>query len=83
MEHHVAGQRVAVCLGASLRVEHLRDVAQVAEDVESVEGKGEAELGYGLADACVPHEVVGVGACVGVASVAVEGEVADELHVPG
>ena len=42
MEHHVAGQRVAVCLGAALRVEHLRDVAQVAEDVESVEGKSAA-----------------------------------------
>ena len=57
MEHHVAGQRVAVCLGAALRVEHLRDVAQVVEDVESVEGKSAAIAGgslFSVSQNCFP-----------------------------
>ena len=81
--HDVAGQGVAVCFGAALRVDDLRDIAELIEDIESVEGEGEARLGEGLAQACVPHEVVSVGGAVGIAAARVHGEVGAELECCG
>ena len=69
--HDVAGQGVAVCFGATLRVDDLRDVAKLIEDIESVESEGDARLGEGLAESCVPHEVVGVGTACGISAMAV------------
>ena len=75
MGHDVAGQRVAVCFGAALRVDDLRDVAKLIEDVKSVEGEGDARLGEGLAQACVPHEVVGVGTAGGEVGAAIQANI--------
>ena len=75
MEHHVAGQRVAVDLSAALRVDDLRDVAKLIEDIESVEGEGEASLGEGLAQAYVPHEVVGVRTAGGEVGAAIQANI--------
>ena len=81
--HDVAGQGVAVCFGAALRVDDLRDIAKLIEDVKAVEGEGEARLGEGLAQACVPHEVVGVGGAAGISAARVHGEVGGELEAEG
>ena len=83
MGHDVAGKGVAVCLGAALRIDNLRDIAKLIEDVKAVEGEGEARLGEGLAQACVPHEVVGVGTACGISAAAVHGEVGGELEAEG
>ena len=81
--HDVAGQRVAIGLGAALRVEDLGDVAEVAEDVEGIEGEGEAGLGEGLAEAGVPYEVVGIGRAAGISAARVHGEVGGYFKVAG
>ena len=44
VRHDVAGKGVAVGFGAALGVENLGDVAEVAEDVEGIEGEGEASF---------------------------------------
>ena len=80
VRHYIAGQGVAVCFGAALRVDDLRDIAKLIENIESVEGEGDARLGEGLAQACVPHEVVGVGGAVGIAAARVHGKVGAELE---
>ena len=80
MRHDVAGKGVAVCLGAALRVDDLRDIAELIEDVKAVKGEGEARLGEGLAQAYVPHEVVGVGGVAGIASARIHREVSAELE---
>ena len=81
--HDVAGQGVAICFGAALRVDDLRDIAKLIEDIESVEGEGEARLGEGLAQAGVPHEVVGVRTAGGVSAMAVHGEVGGYFKIAG
>ena len=83
MGHDVAGQGVAVGLGAALRIDDLRDVAKLIEDIESVEGEGEARLGEGLAQAGVPHEVIGVRTAGGVSAMAVHGEIGGYFKVAG
>ena len=46
--HDIAWQGVVVSLCSSLRIYDLADVAQVVEDVEAIDGNGDACLGESL-----------------------------------
>ena len=83
MGHDVAGQGVAVCFGATLRVDDLRDVAELIENVEAVEHKDKSVLGQALCDAGVPHKVIGVRTAGGVSAMAVHGEVGGYFKIAG
>ena len=61
----------------------MRYVAEVAQDVESVDGESDACLGEAFGETGVPHEVVGVGAWGVVSPVAVHGEVCGEFYGEG
>ena len=81
--HDIAVEGVAVGLGAALGIEVLGETAELAEDVEAVDGEGEAGLEESLAESCVPYEVVSVGGTAGISAAGVHGEVGGELHLPG
>jgi len=81
--HDVAGQGVAVGLGAALGVEDLGDIAELIEDVKAVKHKDKSVLGHALCDAGVPHEVVGVRTAGGVSAMAVHGEVGGYFKIAG
>ena len=83
VEEGVARQCVVARFGATLGVDFVSYVAELAEYVEAVENECESTFENAFADAGVPDKMIVVEATVGIAAAAVHGNVGADAPVIG
>ena len=81
VQHHVVGQREAPRFHPSLRVDGGHGLRNLVQQVVSLEHEVEPALAEAAADLCVPYQVVGVEAAVGIAAAAVHVQVGGQLQL--